>query len=660
MGIESMSRVRNIAVAMVVAVLCVGMITACYAEGPQLDLTDYYRHSPGGDNVYPTEEQLEMLKAVMPAESYQPAPPISDRGYWDKIAATASGQEHLKTAVSNLDEEPEVPITDEIYRRANLEGNRRIYKPRYYRTMERLETFILAECMENKGRFLPQVVTYLDSIMAMKSWLHPNHDTDDNRVLEGRGIAIDLGARKFGTDLALVEVLLGDKLSSDRRQEMADHLQRRIIDCYLKSCSGEIETNLSWRLSTSNWNSVCTSGSLFVILATSKDPEERLVAMGCALNSMTRYLSGFGQDGYCSEGVGYWGYGFGHYLYLAQTVYDYSDGKIDLFDAGNSEKLKNVGTFPQRYEMHKGMCAPISDGVSRVRFRRNFATVMSANHYGARKPPEADGPPDYIDDEAAYQLIMWSHPDIFTEAHSGDGAPQELPGTTYFDGHGMVISRGRQEVPLSIAIKAGHNQENHNHSDVGTYSIFLDTDHVTGDIGAPSYRAGSFAKDNPARSSWGHPVPRINDTLQSNGIEFAGTITETDFTEGRDWVVMDIKGAYEVPGLRSLTRTMENDRSTAGTITIRDRFTAENPVIFGVAIMTLEEYEIIDDNTVILRAENQSLRAEISSTGGSFKIKDELVPVEHLREGAPAYRIGVDFVDTIREGSITIRYTPAL
>jgi hypothetical protein len=255
---------------------------------------------------------------------------------------------------------------------------------------------------------------------------------------------------------------------------------------------------------------------------------------------------------------------------------------------------------------------------------------------------------------------MWSHPDIFTEAHSGDGAPQELPGTTYFDGHGMVISRGRQEVPLSIAIKAGHNQENHNHSDVGTYSIFLDTDHVTGDIGAPSYRAGSFAKDNPARSSWGHPVPRINDTLQSNGIEFAGTITETDFTEGRDWVVMDIKGAYEVPGLRSLTRTMENDRSTAGTITIRDRFTAENPVIFGVAIMTLEEYEIIDDNTVILRAENQSLRAEISSTGGSFKIKDELVPVEHLREGAPAYRIGVDFVDTIREGSITIRYTPAL
>lgn len=646
-------------VAVFVVLLCLGMSTECYAEGgPPLDLTEYYRHRPDGDNVYPTERQLEMLKAVMPTESFQPAPPISDREYWDKIAGSASGKEHLEQAIARLEVAPEVPITDEIYRRANLEGNRPIYKPRYYRTMERLENFILAECMENEGRFLPQIVTYLDSIMAMKSWLHPNHDTRDNRVLEGRGIAIDLGARKFGTDLALAEVLLREKLSDEKREEMADHLQRRIIDCYLKSCSGEIETNLSWRLSTSNWNSVCTSGSLFVVLTTSKDPEERLVAMGCALNSMTWYLSGFGQDGYCSEGVGYWGYGFGHYLYLAQTVYDYSGGKIDLFDAGNPEKLKNVGTFPERYEMHEGVCAPISDGVSRVRFRRNFATVMSAKHYDARRPPEADGPPDYIEDEAAYQLIMWAHPEIFFD-EPGDAAGHALPGTTYFDHHGMVISRGKQAIPLSISIKAGHNRENHNHSDVGTYSIFLGKDNISGDIGAPSYRAGSFDKDNPARSSWGHPVPRINDTLQSNGIEFAGTITVTEFTDAADRVVMDIKAAYEVPGLQTLVRTMENDRSGSGTITIVDEFTAGESVSFGTAIMTLETYEVVDDNTVILKGENHRLKAEISSTGGSVKIIDELVPVEHLREGAPAYRIGVDFTEPIAEGSITVRFTTA-
>ncbi len=58
----------------------------------------------------------------------------------------------------------------------------------------------------------------------------------ENSVLEGRIMAIDLGARKFGTDLALAEVLLGDKLPDDMRKDISDHLQRRIIDCYLNSC----------------------------------------------------------------------------------------------------------------------------------------------------------------------------------------------------------------------------------------------------------------------------------------------------------------------------------------------------------------------------------------------------------------------------------------
>ena len=69
---------------------------------------------------------------------------------------------------------------------------------------------------------------------------------------------------------------------------------------------------------------------------------------------MKYYLSGFGDDGYCSEGAGYWNYGFGHYLYLAQIIYDYTDGMIDLFEADNPEKLKRVGNYPKNYQIHTG------------------------------------------------------------------------------------------------------------------------------------------------------------------------------------------------------------------------------------------------------------------------------------------------------------------
>ena len=157
-----------------------------------LDMDVYLQHADK-DTIYPTPQQIEMLKSVMPKESFHPAPKLADRVYWNAIAESKSGKEYLIKANALLDKKPEVPISDSIYRLANREGNRGIYKPRYYRTMDRLEHFILAECLENEGRFLPQIETYSYSILGMKSWLHPNHDDKNNGVLEGRRVCIGIG-----------------------------------------------------------------------------------------------------------------------------------------------------------------------------------------------------------------------------------------------------------------------------------------------------------------------------------------------------------------------------------------------------------------------------------------------------------------------------------
>ncbi|MEP0303006.1 MAG: hypothetical protein ABJD98_07755, partial [Maribacter dokdonensis] len=248
------------------------------------------------------------------------------------------------------------------------------------------------------------------------------------------------------------------------------------------------------------------------------------------------------------------------------------------------------------------------------------------------------------------------YPEMFQVVEKSKSS--ELPDHTYFNDFGMVISRGKQEIPFSIALKAGHNAENHNHSDVGTYSLVLNDEIIAGDIGAPSYRAGSFSPDNKARSSWGHPVPKVNNTLQSNGIEFKGIITETDFSDQIDKVVMDILPAYELPMLKTLERTVTNNKSGKGTIIIEDHFVATEPVSFGSAIMTLNEYEIVDGKTVILKTANQQVKAEIKGKGFEFHIKDEKVPVEHLREGGPAYKIGIEFTEPSVKGILTIKFTP--
>ncbi len=627
-----------------------GAFTSCSDKKPaKLDITAYLEQADT-KVIYPTEAQIEMLKSVIPDTTFQPAPPVCNRLYWDEIAQKVSGQEYLKEAISLIDKKPEIPISDEIYYRANLEGNRGIYKPRYYRTMDRLEKFILGECIENEGRFLPQIEVYIDSIMAMKSWLHPNHDKN-NDVIEGRRISIDLGARKFALVLALADALLEDKLPAQMRAEIAGHIQWRIIDSYLSSCKKEGDISNHWIRSTSNWNSVCTSGTIFSSIVISEKYDERIAAIGCALNSMKYYLSGFGKDGYCSEGTGYWNYGFGHYLYLAQILSDYTNGEIDLFEFNEPEKLRNVAKFPEVYQIHEGMYAPFSDGVTRIQpGNDNFAYLMAAKYYGSQKPGY------FLPDESVQRIIGWSGLDKYV----AEKEPVDLPGYTYFDDFGIVISRGQQERPLSIAIKAGHNGENHNHFDVGSYVLVWDQDYIAGDIGAPSYRAGSFDDDNPARSSWGHPLPRIENTLQSKGIEFKGEILETVFTSENDKVLMDLKPAYEVSGLKTLVRTMENDKTEEGCISVKDEFSADKPLRFGTAISTFSNYEIVDDKTIILTSvENQvKVKVEIESKGGGVKILPEPVPVEHLRSGKDAKRIGIEFAEKIEAGSITVSYKP--
>lgn len=635
--------------AVFVSILC--GFTDLSGQANTLDINTYL-NAANGAQIYPSEEQLAMLKAVIPDAPFQPAPPVSNREFWDKIAVSDYGARYLANATAEMEKKPEVPISDEIYRRANKEGNRPIYKPRYYRTMDRLEKFVLAECIENEGRFLSQIEVYSQAILKMKSWLHPNHDDKDNSVLEGKRVAIDLGARKFGLVLALTDALLEDKLTEDLRTQIATHLQWRIIDSYFKSCKGEDTVGNRWVKSTSNWNSVCTSGTVFTAIVASKNKEERLAAVGCALNSMVYYLSGFGEDGYCSEGTGYWSYGFGHYLYLAEILDEYSQGKINLFDFNEAGKLKKVGSFPENFQIHPGLYAPFSDGVVRVKKgNANFAYVMAAKHYAAQKPAR------FVPDESVQELIIWADGEDYT----AQGAQKkQLPEVTYFDDYGVVISRGQQNIPFSIAIKAGHNAENHNHSDVGSYVLVLGDDIVAGDIGAPSYIAGAFSPDNPARSSWGHPVPRIDNLLQANGRSFHGKILDTDFAKDIDRLVMDIKTAYEIPALKTLKRYMINDKKGRGAITVKDEFSANRPLSFGTAIMTFSKYEIMDDKTIILTSVDQKVKvkAEIECTGGKVKIVPEPVPVQHLRNGKDAVRIGINFDKPIQSGAISITYIP--
>lgn len=86
-----------------------------------------------------------------------------------------------------------------------------------------------------------------------------------------------------------------------------------------------------WFTVTNNWNSVCLAGVTGAALTLLTDKEERAYFVAAAEKYNVYGMKGYADDGYCSEGVGYYNYGFRAYILLREEVCRATQGKIDFF-----------------------------------------------------------------------------------------------------------------------------------------------------------------------------------------------------------------------------------------------------------------------------------------------------------------------------------------
>lgn len=92
-----------------------------------------------------------------------------------------------------------------------------------------------------------------------------------------------------------------------------------------------------------------------------------------------------------------------------------------------------------------------------------------------------------------------------------------------YDEAGIIISRPAtgSTCRLGVSVKGGHNAENHNHNDVGSYAVVMGSQTMAGDMGGPFSYPGDYFSGNaykyPIKNSFGHPVPFINGQCQVSG-----------------------------------------------------------------------------------------------------------------------------------------------
>ena len=480
-------------------------------------------------------------------------------------------------------------------------GNRTDYEKSYFNLRKMLYVLTLAECQEQKGRFVPKLEEVINTICSLKSWILPAHDKAENGRGTWRGTCpiVDLFGSEIAAYLACTVQALGDKLSPACQARIREQVEARIFaplrrDVRFHACQGgnpAAGAALNWWISgCNNWNAVCWDNVVCAASGLIEDRQERAFFVDAALKSMKRYIEkGFAADGYCSEGMGYWNYGYGHHVQMGLLLRKLSNGKLNIFD---SPRERQIAAYARSFSVLPGLTPMFSDGGNKVS-PRILALVDS----------------------------------IWTDL------PKELPPYSEFPSGQVWLFRDKDG--LSVAFKGGHNDEYHNHNDVGSYWIADKGEFVSGDPGSEVYTRFTFSSkryESPINNSYGHPVPVVGGCLQGTGAAFKAKVIEKNFNENGGKVVLDLTACYKVASLKSLIRTFIYDR-TKKSFTVRDEVVFSEPTQFEDALISF----------------GKSLNVQVKCTGGTYSLREEDIP--NPNRLAP-HRTAYVFDKPISEGTV--------
>jgi len=601
------------------------------------------------------ENRIEMIASQLSEKPAGFGLPISERRVWEDLARKDSFKRIISEAEKLLKQDiPEQP--DDLYLDFSRTGNRTRWQRVSSRRRRRISTFALAECVENKGRFVPAFEEIVRALCAEQTWVMPAHDSNLTNF-HGKSVDIDLGSSALAWSLATADYLLADKISPETRRLIRDNLNRRIFQPYRDMVLGKRKKNW-WMTGTNNWNAVCLAGVTGSALAVIDSRQRRALFIAAAEHYSKNFLEGFTDDGYCSEGLGYWNYGFGYYIMLSELIFQATDGKVDLLQ---DAKVKQAATFGSRIEIINGVYPAFADCSIRAEPSSRLMYFISRRFgLGLRKWEQFD---PVSAGSSLYQSMMYSFPNSASRSLPAQDA-SEGPGIrSWFENAGILICRPTRNSAssLAVALKGGHNNEHHNHNDVGSFVVVLGDKPLLLDPGGEVYTARTFSSrryQSNVLNSFGHPVPIVAGKLQRTGRQARGRIVRDDFKEDSDTLVLDISSAYDVPELEKLQRKFVYSRQSSGSLTVTDEVVFSKPCDFGTALITFDKWQQLSDSSLVIRDQDKALRVDIEVTGAGFKIKAETIEEDLSGRRLPT-RLGINLTKPVLRAVVSLTIKPA-
>ena len=594
------------------------------------------------------------IAAMLPERPAGVGHPIADRAAWTNFASESVRKSFIRNAEGIL-KKPLPETTDELFLEFSKTGNRTHWQDVAGKRRSRLPALVMAECIEAKGRFLPAFHELARSLCAERTWTMPAHDGKlDN--FYGKTMSIDLASSDVAWQFATALSVLGDRIDPEVRDLIRSRIEAWVLKPARDGISGKGREQF-WMWATHNWNAVCTAGVTGAALALFPSREERALFVAAAEKSTDSFLSGFTADGYCSEGMGYWNYGFGHFLLLSETVTQTTGGKLNLLDLPG---VKAPAQFPKNIHIQNGVYPAFAD--CSVGSRPDSACMFVINRYFQMGWPEYDNLPNAGATGGLPENLILGFPNSASAKKPAVARPQDSF-RSWLKEAGILISR---PAPASgshfaVALKGGHNAEHHNHNDLGSFVAVLGKEALVLDPGGEVYTARTFSKDryvSKVLSSYGHPVPVIGGCLQSTGRQAEAKIVRSEFSDASDTLALDLTSAYATPGLKRLIRTFAYSREGEGRLTVRDDVSLERPATFETALITLDTWEQTSPGVLLLKGKEGALDVKIETGGKAVSVSGEEIREDVHTRSLPK-RVAIRLDQPITETSVTVTLSPA-
>lgn len=505
--------------------------------------------------------------------------------------------------MANLAEIPQTQYT--AFRLFQRTGDRRAYETPYFARRAMLAGTALRLFLDGDaggdgtaGGWKEPLQDLIWAICEETNWVLPAHESS----------AIDLFSAETAFMLAETLALLGDDLDAEVRARVRSEVERRVFQPYLSHHS-----SFWWYECHMNWNGVCNSSVAAAFLLLEPEPGRAAQALALALKGLKVFLTtAFEADGSSTEGVSYWQYGLINFIALSEMLRARTRGAIDLLD---SPHMRKIAAYPASLLLSPARFATFSDCDELLNFNpgviaRLMERTGEESLRGLLSPP--------VPSERQWRLTMmlrdllWWNGQYHRQMPEQDAYLQE-------GGVARLVGRAPDGTPLALAIKAGHNDENHNQNDIGSFILHVGEESFLTDPGRGLYSRQYFSAEryqNIFANSYGHSVPVVGGRLQQEGRGFYGKMTGVQFGAADEkWAEVEFAMAYPLEGLDRLRRRVA--LSAAGGFTLEDTFQfsgAPEPV--EEAFITYQDV-LVSGGSAVLSGADHSVRLEILAPAGA-------------------------------------------